>query len=76
MIVAIGMGADPAVVSQGLYGFSPVLTAMAVGVIFLTTSPRVAVYALLATVVTVFVQGRSTSSSRRWGSRPSRLPMS
>ena len=57
MIVAIGMGADPAVVSQGLYGFSPVLTAMAVGVIFLKPSPTVAGYALLATVVTVFVQG-------------------
>jgi len=57
MIVSIGMGADPAVVSQGLYGFSPVLTAMAVGVIFLEKSPRVAIYALLATVVTVFVQG-------------------
>lgn len=57
MVVAIGMGAEPAVVSQGLYGFSPVLTAMAVGVIFLQCSPRVAVYALLATVTTVFVQG-------------------
>lgn len=57
MIVSIGMGADPAIVSQGLYGFSPVLTAMAVGVIFLKTSPRVAIYAALATVVTVFVQG-------------------
>lgn len=57
MIVSIGMGADPAIVSQGLYGFSPVLTAIAVGVIFLKTSPRVAVYAVLATVVTVFVQG-------------------
>ncbi len=57
MIVSIGMGADPAVVSQGLYGFSPVLTAMAVGVIFLNTSPKVALYAALATVTTVFVQG-------------------
>ncbi|WP_425106652.1 urea transporter [Ancylobacter sp.] len=57
LAVAIGMGADPAVVSQGLYGFSPVLTALAVGVIFLQTSPKVAAYALLATVTTVFVQG-------------------
>lgn len=57
MIVAIAMGADPHIVSQGLYGFSPVLTAMAVGVIFLKLSPRVALYALLATVTTVFVQG-------------------
>lgn len=57
MAVAIGMGADPAVVSQGLYGFSPVLTALAVGVIFLKPSPRVTLYALLATITTVFVQG-------------------
>ena len=57
LAVALGMGAEPSVVSQGLYGFSPVLTAMAVGVIFLKPSFRVAVYALLATVVTVFVQG-------------------
>ena len=57
MVVAIGMGADPSVVSQGLYGFSPVLTAMAIGVIFLKPSWMVALYALLATVVTVFVQG-------------------
>ncbi len=57
LVVSIGMGADPATVSQGLYGFSPVLTAMAVGVIFLTPSPKVILYALLATVVTVFVDG-------------------
>ncbi|WP_454915900.1 urea transporter [Xanthobacter sediminis] len=57
MVVAIGMGANPAVVNQGLYGFSPVLTAIAVGVIFLKPSPQVALYALLATVTTVFVQG-------------------
>ncbi len=57
MIVAIGMGADPSIVSQGLFGFSPVLTAMAVGVVFLSPSWQVAIYALLATIVTVYVQG-------------------
>jgi urea transporter len=57
LAVSLAMGANPAVVAQGLYGFSPVLTAMAVGVIFLTPGLRVVVYALLATVVTVFVQG-------------------
>ena len=57
MVVSIGMGANPALVSQGLFGFSPVLTALAVGVIFLTTSTRVVIYALLATVAAVFVQG-------------------
>lgn len=57
LVVSIAMGADPATVSHGLYGFSPVLTAMAVGVIFLTPTPKVILYALLATVMTVFVQG-------------------
>ncbi|MFA7437697.1 urea transporter [Castellaniella sp.] len=56
MVCAIGMRVEPSVVIQGLYGFSPVLTAMAVGVIFLNTSGKVAVYALVATVATVFVQ--------------------
>ena len=57
MVVSMAMGANPASVSQGLYGFSPVLTAMAIGVIFLSPSPKVLVYALLATVLTVFVVG-------------------
>ncbi|MFH5925351.1 urea transporter [Roseomonas xinghualingensis] len=57
MVVSIAMGADPVTVRQGLYGFSPVLTAMAVGVIFLKPSLMVSIYALLATVMTVFVQG-------------------
>ncbi|MGE4373948.1 MAG: urea transporter [Xanthobacter sp.] len=57
LVVAIGMGADAGLVDQGLYGFSPVLTAMAVGVVFLKPSLKVAIYALLATIATVFVQG-------------------
>lgn len=57
MATAIALRAEPHLVVQGLYGFSAVLTAMAVGVIFLKPSPRVVVYALLATIVTVFLQG-------------------
>lgn len=57
LVMAIVMRADPATVSQGLYGFSPVLTAMAVGVIFMKTSTKVVLYAGIATVMTVFVQG-------------------
>ena len=57
MVFAIGMGANPSEVSQGLYGYSAVLTAMAIGVIFLKTSWRVACYAAIATIITVFVQG-------------------
>lgn len=57
LAVALAMGAEPSAVSQGLYGFSSVLTAMAVGIIFLKPDWRIFIYALLATVVTVFVQG-------------------
>lgn len=57
LICAIVMRADPADVLQGLYGFSPVLTALAISVIFLKTSGKVIVYAILATITTVFVQG-------------------
>ncbi len=56
MICALVLQMDPVMVMRGLYGFSPVLTAMAVGVVFLRTSVRVAAYALLATVATVCVQ--------------------
>lgn len=57
LITAIGMRADPAVVIQGLYGFSSVLTAIAVGVVFLKTDGKVIAYALLATITTVIIQG-------------------
>lgn len=56
LICAILMHASPTEVSAGLFGFSPVLTAIAVGVIFLETSGLVVIYAVLATIVTVFIQ--------------------
>ncbi|MBR0648583.1 urea transporter [Roseomonas terrae] len=55
--VSIAMGASPAAIHAGLYGYSAVLTALALGVIFLRPSVRVAIYAALGTVMTVFVQG-------------------
>ena len=57
LLMAIGLGAGPGAVSAGLYGFSPVLTAVAVGCVFYRPSMRVALYALLATAFTVIVQG-------------------
>ena len=56
MATALVMRADPALVSQGLYGFSPVLTAMALSVVFVQPSPLVIVYAALGVIVTVFLQ--------------------
>jgi len=57
VITAHVFGAETALITGGLYGFSPVLTAVALGAVFYRPSPRVVVYALLGTVFTVMVQG-------------------
>lgn len=43
-------------ISEGLYGFSPVLTAIALGATFCNYSWRSALWAILGTTVTVFIQ--------------------
>lgn len=57
VITAHALGAESELVSAGLMGFSPVLTAIALGSVFHAPSPRVVVYAVLGTVFTVVVQG-------------------
>ena len=57
VLSAHAFGAESDLVTAGLYGFSPVLTAIAVGAVFYPPSPRVAVYAAVGTVFTVVVQG-------------------
>ncbi len=49
-------GAESELITGGLLGFSPVLTAIALGTVFYQPSWRVAVYAAVATVFTVIVQ--------------------
>jgi urea transporter len=49
-------GAESDLVTGGLLGFSPVLTAVALGAVFYRPSVRVALYALLGTVFTVIAQ--------------------
>lgn len=49
-------GAESALISAGLLGFSPVLTAIALGTVFYRPSPRVVAYAALGTLFTVVVQ--------------------
>ena len=51
------LGAESELISAGLLGFSPVLTAIALGTVFYRPSPRVVAYAVLGTVFTVIVQG-------------------
>ena len=57
VIVAVALGADSGSIQSGLYGFSPVLTAIALGCTFYKPSGRVFVYALLGIIFTVVVQG-------------------
>ena len=56
VIVALAVGADSNAVATGLFGFSPVLTAIAIGTVFYTPQPRVVVYAIMGTIFTVIVQ--------------------
>lgn len=57
LALSLGLGASLASVDAGLYGFSPVLTAVGLGCVFYTPSWRVTLFALLGTVFTVIVQG-------------------
>jgi urea transporter len=50
------LGAESELITGGLLGFSPVLTAIALGTVFYRPSLRVAAYAALGTIFTVIVQ--------------------
>ncbi len=54
--IAIMFKADPADISQGLFGFSPVLTGIAVGCTFYKPCLRTALWTIAAVVATVFIQ--------------------
>lgn len=56
VLVAVVFGADSASIQAGLFGFSPVLTAIALGCTFYKPSWPVFLYALLGIIFTVFVQ--------------------
>jgi len=56
VLTAHGLGAESDLVTGGLLGFSPVLTAVALGTVFNQPSLRVGLYAALGTVFTVVAQ--------------------
>jgi len=56
VITAHALGAESDLVTGGLLGFSPVLTAVALGTVFNKPGLRVATYAALGTVFTVVAQ--------------------
>lgn len=57
VITAHLLGAESQLITAGLLGFNPVLTAIALGTVFYRPSLPVALYTLLATVLSVIVQG-------------------
>ena len=57
VITAHVLGAESDLITGGLMGFSPVLTAIALGAVFYKPGVRTALYALVGTVFTVIVQG-------------------
>ncbi|MBR5136123.1 MAG: urea transporter, partial [Rikenellaceae bacterium] len=56
LLVALIFGTSGAETSHGLYGFSAVLTALAIGVVFYKPNLHSALWAIIATIVTVFMQ--------------------
>ncbi len=57
VITAHLLGAESELITAGLLGFNPVLTAIALGAVFHRPGARVVVFTLLATVLSVIVQG-------------------
>ncbi len=55
--IAIAYGAPASDITNGLYGFSPVLTAIALGCTFYKPSMRSAIWCILGIIATVFIQG-------------------
>jgi urea transporter len=54
---ALALGATATSVTAGLFGFSAVLTGIALGSVFYTPGLKVLIYTLLAVIFTVIVQG-------------------
>lgn len=60
--VVLAVGADADAIGNGLYGFSAVLTAIALGTVFYEPSWRVLIYTVFAVLVTVVVHAALLSA--------------
>lgn len=56
LLTAMGLGANPSTIDAGLYSFSAVLTAIALGSTFNKPSMRVILYTIVGVIFTVIVQ--------------------
>ena len=67
LAVALAFGADAADITAGLFGFSPVLTGIALGSTFYKVNWRTALWALVGVIATVFVQAGMDAFMAPWG---------
>jgi len=67
LITAHALGAESQLITAGLLGFNPVLTAIALGAVFYRPGVRVVIYSLLATVLSVIVQGAMIAAMTPFG---------
>lgn len=67
LVVVLLFDASGGSIANGLYGFSPVLTAIALGCTFYKPNARTAVWTLVGIVVTVFVQAGMDSMMLPFG---------
>ena len=67
VVTAHALGAESDIITAGLLGFNPVLTAIALGAVFYRPGPRVVAYMLIATVLSVIVQGTMIAALTAFG---------
>lgn len=67
LFVALLFAADPADVTAGLFGFSPVLTGIAVGTTFYGVNWKSAIWTVAAVIATVFIQAGMDTLMIPWG---------
>lgn len=68
LAVACLFHADGSDIANGLYGFSAVLTGIAIGSVFYkTTNWKIAAYTVIAIVTTVFIQAAMNALFKPWG---------
>lgn len=67
LALAIVFEANPSDIANGLFGFSPVLTAIALGMTFYQVNIRTAVWAVLGIIATFFVQAGMDVIMEPWG---------
>lgn len=67
LLVAITFGADPADVTAGLFGFSPVLTGIALGTTFYSVNWKSGLWAASGVIATIFIQAGMDTLMNPWG---------